>query len=141
MSPLKQHIHEGEELLAKYQHIIRRIDTAPEEPVGIKVLLDIEKIQLEKKITNIEGKLSQARKQYMEEFEKDSAECNLRMEEILSKAKKYLDREPKGISDKLSELIKRWEFAKDDIEQEEKNDIYFEVEGIIGFFKKQKNNL
>ena len=138
MSTLKQHIQRGEEVAGKYRDLIERMDTASTDTEKIDILLVIEKIRFKERMINIEDKLFKSRKQYVEEFEKDSAECNLRMEEILSKAKNYLDREPKGISDKLSELIKRWEFAKDDIEQEEKNDIYFEVEGIIGFFKKQK---
>ncbi len=146
---LKQHIQLGEKLLKSYRTIIDEISLVNSKKellirnrtycdCGIGILLDIEKRKLEEKILTIEGKLSESRKRYMEEFELDSAECNQHFDSVLSKAKAYFGREPKGISDKLEELIKRWEFAKNDIEQEEKNDIYFEIKGIIEFFKKQK---
>lgn len=141
---LKEHIQSGEKLLDELTLIRKQINTYFDAEDGkertlppILLLLKIEGLKLNERIFNIESQLAKLRKQYAEELEMDSLECNEDFEKVMEEAKKFYGREPKGVSDKLVELANKWETIKDDWTQEDKNDIYFEIKGVINFFRKK----
>ena len=135
MTSTKETITTGEALLAKYNGLIKEIDDAGDVTlVLLRVLAKIAKSEFSERIDSIQKKLSALNKQYMIEFEKDSAVANKNINSIILKARQYIGKEPLGVSSKIAEAVKKIE-ADNFMDQESKNDIYFELSAHIDFLK------
>ena len=135
MTPTKETITTGEALLAKYNGLIKEIDDAGDVTlVLLRVLAKIAKSEFSERIDSIQKKLSALNKQYMIEFEKDSAVANKNINSIILKARQYIGKEPLGVSSKIDEAVKKIE-ADQFMDQEVKNDLYFDLAAHIDFFK------
>ena len=140
MMTSKQKIEEGEKLFAEYDGIltgINEMQSAFDLEKAITLLLKVEKIKIAERREKIKERLDEKKKEYLEEFEKLSQECNLQMNNLVAQAKTYFGKEPIGISAQMEDLVKKYEEKKSDIEQEEKNFIYEELKGHCRFMKKK----
>lgn len=139
MTP-KQKIEEGEKLLSEYEGILTGINEVQEKfdmEKALSVVIRIDKIKITERRDKIKERLDEKKKEYLEEFEKLSQECNLQMNNMVAQAKTYFGKEPAGISAQMQDLVKKYEEKKSDIEQEEKNSIYEELKGHCRFMKKK----
>ena len=74
------------------------------------------------------------------EFEKLSAGCNMQMDKIIEKAKRYIGKEPLFITNSINELVNKYDVEKDRMEQEEKNGIYVRLIQHINFLTTKYKN-
>lgn len=152
MKKLKDEIAEGEALLKKYKDILAGIAKLPRpEPTdgsaeltmadhhykGTLLVLDIESIKITDRVPQIEKRLAELKKQYDLEFEKTSTEVNARMGIVLNEARQYRGMDPVGISSKIEALVGRY---NEELEQEERNDIYDQLKGHNAFMRKATKN-
>ena len=79
-------------------------------------------------------------KKAIPEFEKLSAECNMQMDKIIEKARRYVGKEPLFITNSINELVNKYQVEKDTMEQEEKNGIYIRLIQHIDFITNKYRN-
>lgn len=135
----KESIQAGEELLKRYQSIVDasegKYSIAPmtiEDKINI--LLAIEKDKLVERIKTISGRLVPLKKQYLLEFEMESAEANLRAESIVSQLRGFFGKEPKVITEQVENEINNHNL-KENLSQEERNEFYGRMKGHLNFLK------
>ena len=136
---LKQSIEHGEALLKNYGDTLSTlvdIEKNYDNEKAVRFLISIQKIEFEDRAENVKKRLAKIRKEYIFQFEKDSAEANVGLWAIVVVAKKYIGQEPRTITDLLAPLIKYYYDNKDNFSQEERNDLYFKLKGHINFLKK-----
>lgn len=134
----KQTILEGERLLQLQNDFLRRINTVSvlfDVKEALLILLAIEKTKIHERAATIEKRLAELGKKHLVEFEKLSAEANMKMADTCKNAGNYVDREPKGIADRVKAIIGFYE-ENPHMEQDEMNDLYTELNGHINFLKK-----
>lgn len=135
MNPTKQNILTGEKLLAQKQGFLDRANAYTDnEPVGVRLLVDMKKVELEEQVATITQRLEKLRKQYIVEFEAESKEANEKMGTAIMLGKRIDGKEPVAISGKVQELIEEVKTCED---QERKNDIFYELQGHIKFLKEK----
>lgn len=140
----KESIQVGERLLDGYKKMMERMNDAQTIDEVLACLRDIEKEKLNERIVNIEAKLAPLRKQYLVEFEKQSAEANMRIDSVIKEGKKWDGKEPLTITNELMNEITSFELynmdangQKDDrvMPQEMRNEIYSKIVGHLNFLK------
>ena len=134
MNPTKKQILHGEELLKKDSEILQRISNVDATHKEIQAALCC---LYAERVRNVEARLEGLQKKYEVEFERESAECNGHLYEIIAKAKKYVDMDPVAISDKIKAILEKYESAEDPPEQEERNDDFYELLKHMDFFEKR----
>lgn len=137
---LRQVIKESETKLKTYKDFVDTIEMLnvnKNDKKTLEFLLGIQKLELESKIMNVEGRLAKAKKDRLWEMEQQSSECLVKIGGVVLEAKKYVGQDPVGVTDKLLPLIDR--FRNDGVwmsmSQEERNDVYFELKGHLNFLK------
>ena len=136
---LKQNIDHGEALLKNYSDTLTTLEDIEknyDNEKAVRFLISIQKIEFEDRVANVKKRLAKIQKEYIFQFEKDSAEANSGLEPIIEAAKKYVGQEPLSITNLLLPLIKYHFENKDNFSQEERNDLYFKMKGHINFLKK-----
>lgn len=139
MTTTQESIQTGEKLLATYTGILTKIEEAIKPNPSIlpaAVLLEIEKINFSERVAKIKERLEILQKKHLNEFEIDSKNTNLNIDALVERAKRYIGKEPLGISEKIQEAVAKWE-AVEFMEQGEKNELFVELEGHVNFFKKK----
>ena len=135
---LRDKIKDGEARLETYKKIIGDIQgwnaTGRDVAAGLHILLSIHELQYTEKYRTIQAQMGPLRSDYLVEFEKESQEVNTKMEALLTEAKKYSGKEPLNVTQKIDDLVHLVEHVKD-MEQERKNDTYFEIKGNLDFVK------
>ena len=95
---------------------------------------------IERKKNRLNKLKEHRQKTVIPEFEKLSAECNMQMDKIIEKAKRYIGKEPLFITNSINELVNKYNVEKDRMEQEEKNGIYVRLVQHINFLTNQYKN-
>ncbi|MEK6877979.1 MAG: hypothetical protein AABY22_00145 [Nanoarchaeota archaeon] len=137
---LKQQIAQGTEILLAHKKLLSDISILIEkkdDKAMLAFLLDIQKMESEDRIKNVESRLNSLKKDYIIQFEKDSAECNMNMEDVIKVVDKWIGKEPLGITDQILPLIA---LVRPFMDQERKNDIYSELKGHLNFLKNTYRN-
>lgn len=129
MNPTKQKILQGEVLLKENQKYEEQVMGAGSFE-AMKLALGF---LFQERILNLQSRLAKLKEQWAVEFEKESVEANSRFPAVLANAKKYIGREPKAVSAKIQAIIRLHE-SGDGIEQEKKNDDFYELIEHVRFF-------
>jgi hypothetical protein len=135
MNQLKQQIQQGEQMLTEYNGILEKIKTLQEvkdDKAMLEFLLDIQKLEIESRALNVSAKLAKLKNDYALQFERDSAICNISIDKLIAEGMKFTSTigYPEAIINKIRTLISAWNI---DLDQEKKNDIYFELKAAIDF--------
>ena len=118
---------QGEEILIKEQQRLDKIRNGN--------LADVLQDLIVERMGTTTSRLEKLRGQYAVELENESAEVNTKIFEMIMNANRYIGKEPVAISDKIKALVEEFRANKDTIDQERKNDLYFELGDHIAFFK------
>lgn len=135
---LKEQLIQGNAILQSCKDMLTKITELEQnknDKATLEFLLDIQKLEFEDRVKNTEARLEQIKKQFLIEFELQSAEANSKIEVVIFDAQKYIGKEPKNITDKIQPLIDMWDASKPYMEQEKKNDLYFELKAHLKFLK------
>lgn len=161
---LKEEIADTKSRLEKYKSLVKDLNsdishiegnfeapaglerTVSAEEIAIVRLCEIQRDALSDKIASGEAHLEKIKKEYILQFEKMSAECNMHMDKAIEEAKKHVGEDPIEITSKISDAILSWEAIKDDPDQEIKNNIFYELSNHLDFLKnkyvhEKKSNL
>lgn len=140
----KESIAFGEKMLEKYLRWLVEIKSAidnlrvvPNE--ALRLLLEIQNDDISERAINTEKKLVTLRKQYEQEMEVASSECNFHMARIIADAIPYIGKEPIGITSDIEALVNEYNANREDMYQEAKNHIYFRIKLHVQFMKKTFN--
>ena len=138
MNPQKALIIEGERHLSEKKGFLEQIEKLSKgnwigASVAESILLQIEKVKLKEAVTLIEQRLVKLNKEFLVSFEKESQEANEKMPTAIMLGQKYVGNEPMAISSEIERLIA--EVKAGEMDQERKNDVYFELFRHINFFK------
>ena len=132
MNQTKNQILQGEALLEKDKKILLGVLKPSEYIPNLKAALQY---LFEERVHNVENRLAGLRKKYEVEFERESAECNSKLSEVIVMAKKLIGRDPVAISAKIEAILKKYDGTMPS-DQEERNDDFYELLGHIDFFHK-----
>lgn len=135
MSNLKQQIQQGEQMLTEYNGILEKIKTLKEvkdDKAMLEFLLDIQKLEIESRALNVSARLAKLKNEYAIQFEQDSMKCNIHIDKLIQQGMKFIEGigYPLEVIKKIRTLIAKWDM---DLDQETKNNIYFELEGAVNF--------
>lgn len=140
MNPTKKSILTGEALLKQKQGFLDRIhkllftQTTMQYDPCAAILLEMKNLELQEQVDTITTRLEKLRKQYLVEFEAESKEANEKMGSLIMIGKSLAGKEPIAISTKIQELIAELTPRP---EQEHFNDVFYELQSHINFFKKK----
>lgn len=140
MTQLEQEIKTGEGFLKAYRETLAKMQTLNEkkdDKATLYFLLDLIKSEYEGKCLSVETRLLQLKKEQVLEFERMSAESNMNMSKVLTRAKEFFGRDPKSVTAKMESLYHEY---KPFMNQGRKNEIFFELKGHIDFLTKTYQN-
>lgn len=123
MNQTRKSILEGEDLQKRNNEMFEKIATAAtveelKAPLGM--LYD-------ERMKNVEKRLVDLRGRYAVELEKESAEANSRFPAVLVNAKKWIGKEPKQISDRIEDIVAKYEVPTGTYDQETRNDDFYDL--------------
>lgn len=137
---LRQKIRSNESKLKTYIEFLDTITLIQEnkdDKAAIEFLVKCQILDFESRIKNVKENLEKDKKVYIVEFEKQSAECNFLIQDVVREVCKWIGREPLGVTENIKPLTDK--FKKDafwsELSQEERNDVYFELKGHLNFLK------
>lgn len=133
---IKQDIQQGEAVLKSHRDTLEKIKVLEEkkdDKAMLEFLVAMYKADYEGKCLSIEARLSNLKKQRIIEFEKESAEANAKMDDILKQSSVWFGKEPLGITKALGDACAS---VVPFMDQEKKNDLYFEIKGHLIFLSK-----
>jgi len=131
---LKQLIKFNDDRLKQYKDFVDTIDVLmknKDDKKSIELLLEIQKLEFEGRIERGESEQVRLRKERVLEFERESMETNSKITEMIEKASKFIGKDPIGVTSKIGPLIDSYNV--DNLTQEMRNDIYFELKGHYYF--------
>lgn len=140
---LKQQIESNDSRLKQYKDFLDAIDLleqSKDDKKAIAFLLDVQKLEFSGRVERGEAEQERLKKQYMVVFEQESAEANSQIDKIIELLKKYVGKEPRGVTDKIQPLIMEYNLLKNSeagLSQEKRNEIYFELKGHYMFLTKK----
>lgn len=133
MNPTKQKILRGQEVLRRDEQHLVDINNASDFS-GLQNAL---RALYEERVHNVKSRIAKLNDQFAVEFEKESAEANTRMPAVLENAKKYINREPKAVADKIKAIVDKYNEPHASKDQEETNDDFYD---LIDHIKFMNNN-
>lgn len=132
MNPDKQRLISAEKFHKQKSDFLDLISKSCDIEAKINAIISILKYNLEDEIRTIEHKIPALKSNWIQSFEAESAEVNHKLGGALMMAQKLVGQEPLVITDKIGELIPKLKAAED---QEEKNDLFYEMMGHVNFIK------
>lgn len=127
---LKQLIKFNDDKLKQYKDFVDTIDVLmknKDDKKSIELLLEIQKLEFEGRIERGESEQVRLRKERTLEFERESMEANSKIAEMIEKVSKFIGKDPIGITKNIGPLVDS--YNTDNLTQEMRNDIYFELKG------------
>lgn len=140
MTQLEQEIKQGETILAEHKEALskmKHLEEKKDDRAMLLFLVDIFKADYEGRCLSVETRLARLKKERLLEFERMSAESNMNMSKVLTRAKEFFGKDPKSVTAKMESLYHEY---KPFMEQERKNEIFFELKGHIDFLTKTYQN-
>ncbi len=132
----KDKISFGEKMLKEYSDMldtIKLLEWNKNDFNSIMFLLNVQRLEYESRVDGVKSKLEKLKKEYVVEFEKDSSETNVKIQDVVAESKKYIGKEPLGVTDEIKPLTDKFTDNKGwmDMSQEDRNGVYFKLKSHL----------